>query len=146
MDILTLDDAVEHVRSKPDMYLGGGARPDVIAQAIVGDALVLGAGRVLVLRHGPWWAVAADADWLTAPCRFPSLPPECFRRIVPFPEAGVNCMRHEILATAFARAVVSCTPERREVISGAELADATVCEHLLPAGFARSLAFMWSAS
>lgn len=98
-------DPIAHIRSHPGMYLPGGvASPADLASRLSADALLLGASRTLVVHDGEWWAVAADADWFS-PAPIPA--DELFRRIVPFPEAGVNSMRSEVLLTAFADDVLT---------------------------------------
>jgi hypothetical protein len=87
------------------MFIPGGIpSPSDLASKIAADALILRASRTLAVHADPWWAVAADVDWLAAA---PVPVDELFRRIVPFPEAGVNSMRSEILLTAFADDVLT---------------------------------------
>ncbi|MBB3210722.1 hypothetical protein FHS27_006570 [Rhodopirellula rubra] len=90
----------------------------VIAGAIANDAIVLGASDTRAFRFDDWWIISADSDWLNAPCKCFAPPTEAFRRVLAFPEIGVNSMRHEILATAFATSVVSLSPTDRIVVSG----------------------------
>lgn len=133
-------DPVEHIRANPDLYLPGGrADPAHLASRLAGDALMLGAGRVEVSHDGCWWWVAADRDWMDAN---PSISAhDAFERIVPFPEAGVNSMRSEVLLTAFAERVVTVAEDGRECIKG-DVTDADPVWRVLPsAGWARVVAF-----
>ena len=107
------------------MYLPDLSGMDVsiyLAQRLSSDAMVLGATEVDVVRAGEWWTVASDTDWLAKPC-------ECaldklFHQVIPFPEAGPNSMRSEILLTAFARDVVTInSSEEVKVIVGNLAAD-----------------------
>ena len=98
-------DAMEHIRSNPEMYTGNVTpNPATIAQ----DAITLGAADTRVFRLDDWWIIAADTDWLNASCKHSASPVEAFNRVLAFPEYGVNSIRHEILATAFATTVISC--------------------------------------
>jgi hypothetical protein len=142
-DIPVIDDAVGLIRRRPSMYLAPGVSAENIAEALAHDALLLGARRVLIAREQDWMIVAADVDWLRVSGIYRhGLPPqEIFRRIVTFPEDGVNAMRHEILATAFATDVVSATPSERFIVSGEMSDDAAIWPLLCPDGFARGVAF-----
>jgi hypothetical protein len=110
-------DPLSHVRSHPEMYLPEGQpRGRALAHRIAGDPFLFGAENVLVTNDRGWWAVFADVDWLsTDPTMSPA---DLFKRAVPFPEAGVNSLRSEILVTAYADEVVIGTPHDREVIKG----------------------------
>jgi hypothetical protein len=131
---------VEHIRGHPDLYLPGGrADATLLASRLAGDALLLGAGRVELSHDGCWWWVAADRDWMGVN---PSVPVrEAFIRVIPFPEAGVNSMRSEILLTAFAEQVVTAADGARECIKG-NVADADPAWRVLPSScWARLVAF-----
>jgi len=138
-------DPVEHIRSHPDLYLPGGrADPALLASRLAGDALMLGAERVEVSHDGCWWWVAADRDWMGTNAAVTAR--EAFERIVPFPEAGVNSMRSEVLLTAFAERVVTVAVGARECIKG-NVADADQIWRVLPtAEWARLVAFRLCAS
>ena len=99
--------ALEHIRSHLGLYFPGGhPSPAHIANRLVGDALILGARRTLVVHDGEWWIVAADIDWLgSSGMDLPRL----FTSIVSFPEAGENSMRSEVLLGAFAEDIVTWT-------------------------------------
>ena len=117
-DLEVLGDALSAIRARPEVYIGQGDRGLHIAEAVLGDALLLGATRVLCERHGDWFVISADVDWLTVACRFPAPVAELFRRIVPLPEAGANSMRSEVLIAAFATSAVATTPSDEIVICG----------------------------
>ena len=117
-ELTVLDDALAVIRARPQMYVGDGDRSLEIAQALISDALVLGASHVSCDRRLGWFLVAADLDWLTASCRFPQPIAELFRRIVPFPESGVNAMRSEVLVSAFASSALTVTPDDQFAICG----------------------------
>jgi hypothetical protein len=133
-------DPIEHIRGHPDLYLPGGrADPAYLASRLAGDALMLGAGRVELSHDGCWWWVAADRDWMDHDQAFPGR--DAFSQIVPFPEAGVNSMRSEVLLTAFAEQVVAVVDGARKRVKG-ELADADQVWRVLPStGWARVVAF-----
>lgn len=141
-DIQVLDDAVSLVRRQPTMYLTAGVTSENIAKVIAHDALVLGARRILIERHSDWLVVGAEIDWLREAGRMGAVPTptELFRRIVPLLEDGANSMRHEILATAYAKDVVAATPTERLLVSGVVEDDAPIWSFLCRDGLARSVA------
>jgi hypothetical protein len=141
-DIQVLDDAVGLIRQRPTMYLSLGVTPENIAEAIAHDSLALGAKRILIERHSEWMVVGADIDWLREPGRFGAVPApaELFRRIVPLLEDGANSMRHEILATAYAKDVVAATPTDRLLVSGLVEDNAPIWSFLCRDGISRSVA------
>lgn len=120
-------DPVEHIRENPEMYLPeGGAIPAYLATRLAGDALLLGAGRVEISRHGDWWHVVSDHDWIAASSVGDVK--ETFSHVLPFPEAGVNAMRSEVLLLAFADAVVTTAAGRCATLKGDPADRATICK------------------
>ncbi len=117
MEIHNIDDAVAFVRSHPEMFLRDGVlRADELASNLVSEAAILGVFPITVDRINGWWVVAAEEDWLAKEN-------ECsaevtFNRVVPFPKAGANSMRAEILLTSFASNVVTCTGGKKVLIKG----------------------------
>ena len=59
---------------------------------------------LIVHDDDTWWVVVADVDWLASAGRPLS---ELFSTIVPFPGAGDNSMRSEVLLGAFAEQVLT---------------------------------------
>ncbi len=109
-------DPIEHIRANPRLYLNSeGTDPAELATRLAGDALTLGATRTLVVHHDDWWLVAADFDWIKSPAISIR---ELFNRVIPFPEAGVNSMRSEVLVSAFADDVVTSNGGSSEVLKG----------------------------
>lgn len=110
LEDLHIVNALEHVRRNPSMYLGGQGKVSgqSLAARLVFDVIDLGALPVDVRRAEDWWIISASLDWLYAAG---STPERLFHNVVPFPEAGDNSCRREILLTAFADAVVTCGPE-----------------------------------
>ncbi|MCC9603768.1 hypothetical protein LOC67_24725 [Stieleria sp. JC731] len=134
-------DALDHIRSHPEMYTQNGfPNPAIIAHEIAGDAIVLGATDVRVFQFDGWWIVSANLDWLTAPCRCSASPRETFDRVLGFPKLSVNSMRHEVLATAYAEYVVSLSKFDRFVVSGNVADDHPIWSHMLDAIAERSVA------
>ena len=133
-------DPVEHIRNHPELYLPGGrADAAFLAKRLADDARLLGAARVEWSHDECWWWVAADRDWMDAEAAVPMR--DAFVRIVPFPEAGANSMRSEVLLTAFAEQVVTAADGVRECVKG-DVADADPVWRLLPSsGWARVVAF-----
>ena len=113
---MPIPDPLMHLRANPDLYLPGGrAEPSDLATRLAGDALTLGASRTLAVRHGDWWAVAADIDWLTAA---PVSVHDLFSRIVPFPQSGPNAMRSEVLLGAYVDHVVTWSGSTSTLVKG----------------------------
>jgi hypothetical protein len=104
---------IAHIRAHPEMYLPSG-RVDghSLASAIVADVLVEPGRGAAIQRVDRWWLVASDHDWVG-----PSVI-DYFHRVVPFPDAGPNSMRAEVLLTAFADDVVTFDAASHEVIKG----------------------------
>lgn len=138
-DIEWLDDSVEFIRSRPDMFLRGEFNPSDMAGRLAGDALILGALHVTITRGDMWHIISADNDWLSA--HPPVEPREAFFQIVRFPEAGDNSMRGEVLLTAFASKVISASPHDRFVVKGSIEMDDAIWSKMCLSGMARSIAF-----
>jgi hypothetical protein len=106
-------DAIEYVRSHPEKFFKGGIFAAIeLAMSLVREALQYGVASVEVARHGGWTIVHSPDDWLAGDAS------RAFTLIVPFPEGGPNAMRMEILATAFAREVLTKADGRVEHIAG----------------------------
>jgi hypothetical protein len=105
-DLQILDDPIGLIRRNPSMYLRGaeGAVGEHLAARMLFDLVLLGALPAHVDRLGQWWEISAGKDWLAAP---DGKGIDVFVTIVPFPMAGPNSHRSEILLTAFADAVVT---------------------------------------
>ncbi|MBI3971022.1 MAG: hypothetical protein HY332_07005 [Chloroflexi bacterium] len=94
-------------------FRSGRFSPEAAAVELVGEALLCDVLDVTVERLGDWWIVSSSQDWLSA-----ADVEKVFRRIVPFPEAGPNSMRAEVLLAAFCRDVVTQGSGRRLAIAG----------------------------
>lgn len=109
-------DPLDHIRRNPGMYLpGGNVDPSHLASRLSYDALTLGATRTLVVHRDAWWTVAADRDWLADGSRVLE---DLFQNVVPFPEAGVNAMRSEVLLGAFADEILTWDRQIAMVLKG----------------------------
>jgi hypothetical protein len=110
-------DPINHIRSNRAMYIPGAGDPSsYLAQRLLSDAMLLGASHVNVHRDGDWYTVAADKDWLANSGAQDVR--ELFSRVVPFPQAGVNSMRAEVLLSAFARDVITSDESTATPIQG----------------------------
>jgi len=108
--------ALDHIRAYPELYIPGGEpKAWQLAERLASDALLLGASRVETSHSENWWFVAGDLDWLAIGAADIA---ELFRAIVPFPEAGINSMRSEVLLGAFADCVGIATPREFATIVG----------------------------
>ena len=140
-DITWHDDPIELIRSRPAMFLRGGFHAATMAGQLAGDALLTGAGQVIITRFDAWHIVSADMDWLSAQPSCSLSPQQAFFHIVVFPEAGPNSMRSEVLLTAFASKVISASLRDRFVVAGDVPAEDEVWSQLCLANTARSIAF-----
>lgn len=141
-DLQPIGDPVAYVRDNPERFLAGGvANLATIATDIAMDALVLGARDTRVFWSDQWWIIQSDFDWLHAACRCPpSSPQGAFTRLLGFPELAANSFRHEILATAFADCVASCSPNDRFIVVGNIPDTDTVWDRMLTQNVLRAVA------
>lgn len=112
--------SIEHLKAHPEMYLGYGGvvDPRELAVKIASGPIFLGMVPVLVDRAGDWWLVASPQDWLALDAS--TSVAEAFNRIRPFPTAGRNAMRAEVLLSAFADDVAVYGADGRTVVKGCE--------------------------
>ena len=143
LDDLSPIDPIEHIRRNPDMYLGTSIdTPAVlIANAMALEAKTLGASRVEIVDADGWKIVRADLDWLNVECSHHVTVEQVFWNICAFPEAGVNSMRAEVLATAFSDAVVTYSQESRYLVKGCQCIPSTVWSWLEANAWIRVVAF-----
>lgn len=110
-------DPIQHIREHVGLYIPGGEpRAEYLTSRLALDALTLGVRDVTIKRGGDWWLVHGTTDWLRGTTEEEIR--KLFTNIVPFPEAGVNSMRSEVLITAFARDVATAKETHRIVIAG----------------------------
>lgn len=118
MATLTALDPIAHLRDRRQMYLPeSGSIGLFLAQRLATEAMILGATSVQTSYRGDWWSVAADCDWLTDQ---KTTIEELFSQLVPFPQAGVNSIRSEVLLTAFAQDVVTTDMNEVRIITGVQ--------------------------
>ena len=112
-DITAVEDALGYIRRNPArFFLSGSYQPTELAALIVREALAAGTRDVSTTRIGGWLVVRSEDDWLGDEWE------QTFKRIVPFPAAGQNVMRVEVLATAFADRAVTALNGAISVIKG----------------------------
>lgn len=141
---LKIRDAVEHVRSHPEMYLPqGGLNGSTLASGLVGDILTLSRHWAYALHSGDWWIVASEDDWIERVLG--SSGRDYFKEIIPFPEAGQNAMHSGILLMAFAKDVMTFDEVSTLVIRGeAEPSEPESKLREVPQGWKRAIAFRLS--
>jgi hypothetical protein len=114
--LLKAINAIQHIRDHPRMYLPDGkVSGEYLLSKLVLDALFLGVRDIRVQHINEWWLIGSSANL------FPEDSGELitlFTQVVPFPEAGVNSMRTEVLLTAFAQDVIIRNGINRTVIAG----------------------------
>lgn len=102
---LRVVNGLEWVRSHPERFFRSGSpEPMEIVCHLLCGALSLAARCRVYKEDEGWWVVAGDPDWLG---HADYSPEELFARVVPAPEQGVNSMRREVIASAFANAVAT---------------------------------------
>jgi hypothetical protein len=109
-----MNDPVNWVAEHPAMFFpSGNFEARLAAALVVQEALLSGASDVTVRRDAEWWVIESSHDWLPAP-----LDSDAFHGVIPFPEAGPNSCRFEILLTAFASDVVTASQAGATAIKG----------------------------
>jgi hypothetical protein len=119
-DDLRVIDPLKIIRERAGKFLPDGDRGTSLAEHLDEDARLLGAGSVQVERLADWFLVGGDMDWCRVGRFRPSDPLDLFRRAWPFPEAGVNSIRSEIVVAALAEDVITGTVNERRDVQGGE--------------------------
>lgn len=115
-DLQILTDAVALIRGNPKMYLGADeATGEHLAAQMMSTLIWLGALPAKVSKHGPWWVVSSDDDWLVKSGHADVK--VAFSRIVPL-SGLINSHRSEVLLSAFADAVVTSGTDGTRWVSG----------------------------
>lgn len=113
-------DAVEHLRKRRDIHLGGcEMTPSYMASLLVQDAMVLGMDdlRVRTLVDA-WTIVSAARDWTRVGPGSQLARATLFRRMINFAESGINELRHEVYLVAYCRDVFVHDAEGVETFAG----------------------------
>ena len=122
-DLQVLDDPVEMIRKRPQMFLKKVSGVD-LATCVAGTACLTTDNPVTILHKDTWWIVACEDDWMQ---KEPDVGVDhLFSRMLPLPEAGPNSMRGEILLSAFASDVVTVGAGEARVIKGTVARNADV--------------------
>jgi hypothetical protein len=133
-------DPIAQIQANPQMYLRGGQVDAVdLARQLAGDAIYLGAKRVQIMEVNDWLLVAADVDWMNKNAQ--TGVNDLFNRIIPFPQAGVNSMRSEVLVSAFADDVFTADANGHEIVKGQAPKDTEVYRAAKEENWARVVAF-----
>lgn len=112
---LEIVNGLDWVRRNEDRLLSSNNRALEIATGLIGDVLIL-AGSVQAYRDGEWWVIGSGVDWIGFDGKYNIN--EIFSQMTPFPEAGDNSMRAEILLFCFARDVVTFAQGELTIIKG----------------------------
>ena len=112
-------DIEKHIKDKSSLYFGSsGPSPEIITSTIVAGALILGATETLIKRDENWFYIFADRDWLYKG-KFPEENEgTIWERPWPFPEAGQNTPRFEIMACVFSSTTYTVSHESFEAVKG----------------------------
>jgi hypothetical protein len=104
-DLSLSEPAIDRIRRDPPRYLGARLpTPPFMAGALVQDALLCGIKDVRVQRYDDnWISVCASEDWIVPNIKWEKPPTyaHVFRTLIPFPQAGPNSFRSEVLVAAF---------------------------------------------
>ena len=94
------------VRLKPHLYVGGKPFGLHMTLHLVRDLLVEGSNNIDVMRIDNWWLIRSGMDWLCDKSGEVVLEP--FSMIIPFPKAGLDGMRSEVVIASLSQAVFTC--------------------------------------
>jgi hypothetical protein len=103
-DLSLAEPAIERIRHNPPRYLGARLPTSpFMASALVQDALLCGIKDVRVQSYESWTSVCANEDWIIPNIKWERPPTyeHVFRTLIPFPQAGPNSFRAEVLVAAF---------------------------------------------
>jgi hypothetical protein len=115
-DELGIIEPINFIKNNPERFLRQNNLGLELSTNLVGDALLLVDKPVTALKQSEWWIVFCESDWILKKSDYTI--EEMFSRIIPFPEAGQNSMRSEVLLTAFANDVVTTLDNEITVIKG----------------------------
>jgi hypothetical protein len=108
-DDLQALDPLEVIRRRPHMYLPSGElRRSKLSTQLADEVATVTTGAIGMIRHGLWWIVACEEDWIDKSRGMASVE-SYLRNVVPFPEYGVNSMHSEVVIRAFAHGMLACT-------------------------------------
>jgi hypothetical protein len=111
-----LDNSIDFIKNHPERFLRQNNLGLELSTNIVSDALLLVDEPISAQKQDEWWIVSCERDWIANQSNL--IVEEIFSRIIPFPEAGQNSMRSEVLLTAFAKDVITILGKEISVIKG----------------------------
>lgn len=139
MTFTTIDDPVDWVRGRPEMYFRTGKPAELeLAQWVWSDAVLSGCGEVLIHRAGSIWVIAASANWLIEKTYSAS---DLFVHVVPLAAGGPNSMRSEILLNAFCTEVVAVVGPTPAFVKGTGLVRIELDALMQRSGLAAAIGF-----
>lgn len=109
-------DSIEWIKKNHDRFFRRNNIGLELSTNIISDALLLTDKPITVLNKNDWWIIGSQADWLST--HFNNSIEELFSRVIPFPEAGQNSIRSEVLLTAFAKDIVTVVNKKVVIIKG----------------------------
>lgn len=114
-DIIPLEDPLEFIRSRPNMFLPfGKLSASSMAATLVDEALSMTGAKTSTFRVNDWWIVSCEADWLQ---RSPKQTIKTlFQQITACPQMGVNSHYFEVVLYAFADDLITFTPQDTELL------------------------------
>lgn len=109
----------KHLANYPQLYFGpDGASESGVVNIISETAKLLGARTIHVTDIGNLKCIGADLDWLRLENDYGLNEDNIFDCMWPFPEAGVNSARIEIIARVYASILVSARMGKLTVHKG----------------------------
>lgn len=110
---------VQHIQKYPQMYIGSNElNAQYLVTELLTDAKLLGIKEAEYFSFANWHLIKAESNWIIKNTLGITLIEDIFNRIIPFPEAGVNSIRSEVIITAFASDVFVWYQESLTVIKG----------------------------
>lgn len=114
-DLVAVDVRGYILRERARFFRGDDYDANEMASQIALEALMLGAGRIDIIRDSEWITISSDIDWLAG------LNGDAFSGLVPIPQVGRNAVTAEILAVVFASGVATATRAGAVLVKGNSL-------------------------
>jgi hypothetical protein len=112
-------DIDRHLKKCPKMYFGpDGASEEGVLDILKETAEILGAKKIQKFKIENLSCVASDFDWLKIDNEYGLSEDNVFDRMWPFPEAGINSARVEVIARVYSSILVSARKNKLVVHQG----------------------------
>ena len=144
LKVIKVEDGIPRIQH---LYFGeGGATGKKVSEAIEECARLLGAGKTKIDVKAGWYFICADVDWLFNSVHKVNGIEDIFKNPFPFPEAGVNSCRMEVMARIFSEKAYTIGHGKMYPIKGEPVSSNTLDKHLTSLGdWKRIVAFKFKA-